>query len=337
MPDAPSPSLATNVAIALNAVIAVVDGDQPKVLTVRGPDRTLALPYGPFDPERHRTFEIGVREWVERQTHVSLGYIEQLYTFGDKGREAPAAALAESIGERIVSVGYLALAPEAADLIGSDALWHDWYALFPWEDWRDGEPKVLRERIIPALNAWTARGRNADMKRDRMARLNLAFGLGGFNWEEERTLDRYELMYEAGIVIESWRDREAANLALPSGDRSEAKAIGHAMISDHRRILATAIGRLRGKLKYRPIIFEMVGSTFTLLQLQQTVEAIVGFKFHKQNFRRSVEKSGFVENTGETTSDQVGRPAALFRVNREGLKDRAASGLAIPRLRRAND
>lgn len=337
MTDAPTPALATNVAIALNAVIAVVDGEQPKVLTVRGPDRALALPYGPFDPERHRTFEIGVREWVERQTHVSLGYVEQLYTFGDKGREAPAAALVGGDGDRVVSVGYLALAPEAARLLAKDALWSDWYAFFPWEDWRGGEPAALRERIIPDLDAWAARGRTAEMKRERKARMNLAFGAGGFNWEEERTLDRYELMYEAGLVLEAWRDREAAGLALPPTERPTGTVMGHPMISDHRRILATAVGRLRGKLKYRPIIFEMTGPAFTLLQLQRTVEAIVGFEFHKQNFRRSVEKSGFVENTGETTRDSGGRPAALFRVDREGLKDRAAAGLAIPRLRRASE
>ena len=337
----PALPLAANVAIALNAVIAVVDGDRPKVLCVRpplgGPARDLALPYGPFDPERHRTFDIGVREWVERQTHVSLGYVEQLYTFGDKGREAPAAALAGAAGARVVSVGYLALAPAPADLVGSDAQWRDWYSFFPWEDWRGGEPAIVSERIIPALEEWTARAKNPDMRRTRETRANVAFGLGGSGWEEERTIDRYELMYEAGLVIEAWRDREAAGLEPPFGARPEPAEIGVAMISDHRRILATAIGRLRGKLKYRPVIFEMMGSAFTLLQLQRTVEAIVGFEFHKQNFRRSVEKSGFVEATGGTTGETGGRPAALFRVDRAGLKDRAAAGLAVPRMRRSSE
>jgi hypothetical protein len=337
MPKVPAPSLATNVAIALNAVIAVVDGDQPKVLTVRNAGRALALPYGPFDPQRHRTFEIGMREWVERQTNVSLGYVEQLYTFGDKGREAPAAALAGGEKDRVVSVGYLALAPHAADLPAKDALWSDWYSLFPWEDWRRGEPPLLRKRIIPELDAWVALGRNAEAKRARKARLNLAFGLDGFSWEEERTLDRYELMYEAALVTEAQRDQENDRHQVNNAEKPAGDVMGYAMISDHRRILATAIGRLRGKLKYRPVIFEVMDKTFTLLQLQRTVEAIVGFKFHKQNFRRSVEKSGFVENTGETTGDAGGRPAALFRVDRRGLKDRAAAGLAIPRLRRTEE
>ena len=327
------PSITTNVAVALNAVLAVVDNGRPKVLCVRTGDGDFGLPYGPFDPERHRTFEIGVREWVTRQTNVSLGFVEQLYTFGDKGREAPAAALAGGVADdRIISVGYLALAPEAAEVPAEDAAWREWYSFFPWEDWRNGEPSLLGDRIIPALRAW-AKDRKGQQSSERTRRIDIAFGRNGFAWEEERTLDRYELMYEAGLVVEAWRDREAAALDPPSGKRPQDGETGISMISDHRRMLATAVGRLRGKLKYRPIIFEMTPPEFTLLGLQQTIEAIVGFDFHKQNFRRSVEKSGFVTPTGETSQKAGGRPAALFKVDREGLRDRAAAGLSIPRLR----
>ncbi len=333
---APPASLATNVAIALNAVLAAVDRERPKVLCVQAD--ALGLPYGPFDPARHRTFEIGMREWVERQTKISLGFIEQLYTFGDEGREAPAAALlGAKASERIVSVGYLALAPALSQTIAEDALWRDWYGFFPWEDWRGGEPAILRERIIPGLVDWAGNGRNKSIQNGRRARINIAFGQGGMGWAEERTLDRYELMYEAGLVVEAGRDRAAAGLDGGASASETAPETGAPMISDHRRILATAIGRLRGKLKYRPVIFEMTPPEFTLLQLQRTAEAIVGFGFHKQNFRRTIEKSGFVEPTGEATQEAGGRPAALFRVNREGLRERAATGLAIPRLRRAKD
>ncbi len=327
-------SLATNVAIALNAVLAAVDSERPKVLCVQAD--ALGLPYGPFDPARHRTFEIGMREWVERQTKISLGFIEQLYTFGDEGREAPAAALTGSkASERIVSVGYLALAPALSQTIAVDAVWRDWYGFFPWEDWRGGEPAVLRERIIPGLADWAGSGRD---KSTRIARINIAFGQDGMGWAEERTLDRYELMYEAELVFEAGRDRAAAGIdGASSASGAALLQTGAPMISDHRRILATAIGRLRGKLKYRPVIFEMTPPEFTLLQLQRTAEAIVGFGFHKQNFRRTIEKSGFVEPTGEATQEAGGRPAALFRINREGLRERSATGLAIPRLRRSKD
>jgi hypothetical protein len=313
------------VAIGLNAVLATVDAERPKALCVRS-EGGSSLPYGPFDPERHRTFEVGLREWVERQTKVKLGYVEQLYTFGDKGRVAPAAALAGgAASDRIVSVGYLALAPAPAAVAAEDAEWRDWYDFFPWEDWRDGAPATLREAILPRLADWA--GASQAQASARRARIRLAFGLEGAGWEEEHALDRYELMYEAGLVAEAARDRN-------SPLRAAAARLGAPMLSDHRRILATAIGRIRGKLKYRPIVFELMAPTFTLLALQRTVEAIVGFRLHKQNFRRSIEQSGLVLRTGETAATTGGRPAAIFRANRAALKDRAAKGLAIPRLRR---
>ena len=330
MDKSPAP-FAAKVAITLNAVLAAVEADRPKVLCVGAADG-MGLPYGPFHPERHRTFEIGVREWVSKQTHLALGYVEQLYTFGDKGREAPLAAIAGGAGERIVSVGYLALAPEPAPVSAADAGWRDWYSFFPWEDWRGGAPSALDGHIAPLLKNWAARG---DKDRDAcLARIRAAFGLDGTEWDEARTLERYELMYEAGLVVEAWRDRRDAGLEPPDGEEPRGTVTGAPMISDHRRILATAVGRLRGKLRYRPIIFEMAAPAFTLLELQHLAEAILGFRFHKQNFRRSVEKSGFVERTGESTQRTGGRPAALFRASRAGLRANAATGLALPRLRR---
>ena len=327
--------IAANVAITLNAVLAAVADNRPLALCVKV-DGALGLPYGPFDPKRHRTFEIGVREWVTKQAHLSLGYVEQLYTFGDKGREAPLAALANSgADDRVVSVGYLALAREAAAVNAAEAGWRDWYSFFPWEDWRMGEPTVLTARINPTLDAWIAKG-GAD-EDTRRARAAAAFGRDGADWDEARTLERYELMYEAGLIAEAFRDRREAGLEPPDAEEPKANETGVAMISDHRRILATAVGRLRGKLRYRPIIFELAPTTFTLLQLQEITEAIVGFRFHKQNFRRSIEKSGFVERTDQTTQQAGGRPAALFAVSDEGLRENAATGLAIPRLRRDAD
>lgn len=342
LPLAPPPTPpAANVAITLNAVLSAVDGGTPKALCVGAPDVGIALPYGPFDPQRHRTFEIGLREWVTRQTKLPLGYVEQLYTFGDKGREAPAAALdGANQSDRIISVGYLALAPEPATVRVRNAGWRDWYSFFPWEDWRGGEPAILTQIILPALDLWCARARDKVVAEARLSRVAAAFALDDAIWDEARTLDRYELMYEAGLVEEALRDqgqdgaRDQEGRADEAGLRAPRQETGAAMISDHRRILATAVGRLRGKLRYRPILFELAPPAFTLLQLQKLAEAIVGFEFHKQNFRRSVEKSGLIERTGETTQQAGGRPAALFRPRKQGLVDQAAAGLAIPRLRR---
>ena len=91
------------------------------------------------------------------------------------------------------------------------------------------------------------------------------------------------------------------------------------MAFDHRRMLATAIARLRGKIKYRPVVFELMPPAFTLLQLQRTVEALAGIRLHKQNFRRLAEAQGLVEETGESTTETGGRPARLVRFRREVL------------------
>ena len=101
------------------------------------------------------------------------------------------------------------------------------------------------------------------------------------------------------------------------------------MAVDHRRILATAIGRLRGKIKYRPVVFELMPPAFTLLQLQRTVEALAGVRLHKQNFRRLVEQQGLVEETGEISARTGGRPARLVRFRREVLLERPAPGLRL--------
>ncbi len=328
-----SPPVA-RVAIALNAVLAVVDDEEPKVLCVGAPDRATSLPYGPFEPGTHRTFEIGVREWVSRQANVALGYVEQLYTFGDKGREAPVADLADGAeGDRIVSVGYLALASQPAAVRASDAAWRGWYDFFPWEDWRNGPPAQIENRILPALAEW-AEADGAGPRTSRLARIAAVFGTGEQVWKEERALERYELMYEAGLVAEAHRDASSKNTdpieaAIPQPDAF----LGASMRSDHRRILATAIGRLRSKLKYRPVIFELMPDEFTLFELQRTAEAIVGFRFHKQNFRRSVEKSGLVIRTDRLSQNVSGRPAALFRTNPATASASSATGLIIPRMK----
>ncbi len=89
------------------------------------------------------------------------------------------------------------------------------------------------------------------------------------------------------------------------------------------------MGRLRGKLKYRPVIFELMPETFTLLELQRVVEAILGSFLHKQNFRRLVETSGLVEPTGEVSAQTGGRPARVFRFRRSVLLERPAPGMRV--------
>ena len=102
------------------------------------------------------------------------------------------------------------------------------------------------------------------------------------------------------------------------------------MILDHRRILATGIARLRAKIKYHPVVFELMPETFTLLQLQRCVEALAGRLVHKQNFRRLIEQQELVEETGAASQDTGGGPAKLFRFRRGVLAERAVVGTKLP-------
>ncbi len=309
------------VVIGLSAVVVAIRDGEAVVLTVRHPPagggELCGLPFGPFDPQGHRTFELAMRAFVTEQTRFTLGYVEQLYTFGDKGRDAPLADVGDSAA-RVISVGYLALAPAALDTQFAASEWRPWSRFFPWEDWRQGRPAAL-DPIEAALRAGDPQ---------RLARARLLFAFDGGPWNEERVLERYELLYEAGLVQEAARDRgeTAPHEALRA-------ATGQPMISDHRRILATALGRLRGKLRYRPVVFELMGEAFTLSALQRTVEAIVGAPLHKQNFRRALERAELVEGLGRLDAGTGGRPAELFRFRREVLGERPVSGLSLPLLR----
>ncbi|MGC6521561.1 MAG: NUDIX hydrolase [Candidatus Micropelagos thuwalensis] len=301
-----------SVLIDLSAAIVSVRGDQPVCLTVPEVSgyQTPGLPFGPFYPDRHRTMEIGLRQWVIEQTALDIGYVEQLYTFGDRGRRSEGADNKKE-NEHIVSVGYLALSKQCPQ----PDQWSEWYKHFPWEDWREGRPNILNQQIIPYLEAW------AGSDELRRLRLQQAFGVPDKAWNDEFVLDRYELMYEAGLVWEAYADgRQKEKISAQNGI---------AMQLDHRRILATAMSRLRAKLKYRPVVFELMPSAFTLTHVQKTTEAILGAVLHKQNFRRQLAKNELVEPTGKMSKAR-GRPAELFKFKHDESQSTNLPGLRIP-------
>jgi len=307
------------VRIGLSAVVMALRDGQACVLTTSGDDGLAALPFGPFDPVKDRTFERALCDFVTAQTGFRLGFVEQLYTFGDAGRDSPRATPGPT-GAREVSVGYLALTDDASDPEGVEARWTPVLDFFPWEDRRTG-PSPTQSRIDAVLGVWAG----DDPK--RRARVESLFAAGEARWPEAGVLERFELLYEAGVVAEAPRDAKRA----PSPG-----APGRAMASDHRRILATGLGRLRSKLRYCPVLFDLTPPTFTLSQLQAAAEAVTGVALHKQNFRRGVERTGLVAATGGFSTGTGGRPAALFRATGVDPADGQAPGPPLPAPRQAD-
>jgi 8-oxo-dGTP diphosphatase len=82
---------------------------------------------------------------------------------------------------------------------------------------------------------------------------------------------------------------------------------------DHREILGTAVQRIRGKLAWVPIAFELLPPTFTLLEVRRVHEAILGRPLNKDSFRKTLLASGHIEPTGDRQTGVGHRPAALYR------------------------
>lgn len=324
--------------VELVAVIVATPGqDDPRVLVVGEPSGVPRLPAGPLLAD-HRSLQYGVRAWVHSQSGLDLGFVEQLYTFADRERTG--------IHGRVVSVSYLGLTSHLG--LEEDARWRGWYEFFPWEDRRgltDAEWLDAHADLVASLRAWTAS--TSALAAARQERVDAAYGLDGRPWAPENCLQRYELLWEAGLVPEStpaaraetaryapWSTRSSigdSGGGSAQGARDAATAgVGLRMLHDHRRILATGIARLRAKIQYRPVVFELMPEEFTLLQLQQTVEAVAGTPVHKQNFRRIVESQQLVEETGRRARDTGGRPAMLHRFRREVLAEREVAGTKLP-------
>ena len=324
------------------AVLVAITEHTARVLTV---DQGKLLPNGPLMP-LHRSLQAGVRQWVEEQTQQPLGYLEQLYTFVDTNRR-------NDDGHALVYVSYLGLVQEAQTQLQSQALWRDWYDYFPWENHLDGMPAIIMDYIVPALLRWADATKEPDIQQRRRQRIGLCWGVSetilnncsknksvhsnaesndqlindkeyeNREWIAEHVLLRYEMLYEAGLIAEAptYPPSYLANVQPDSAESNKAfklpsnwsQLIGSPMYYDHRRVIATAISRLRAKIEYRPLIFGLMPDEFTLSQLQQSVEALSGVRLHKQNFRRLLESQNLVLETGQSISAQRGRPAKLYR------------------------
>jgi 8-oxo-dGTP diphosphatase len=96
---------------------------------------------------------------------------------------------------------------------------------------------------------------------------------------------------------------------------------------DHADILAAGLARLKGKVRYQPIGFELLPPRFTLSQLQHLYEAVLGTDLDKRNFRKKVLGFGLLVPLKETQMVGPHRPAQLFRFDAEKYRKLEKQGL----------
>ena len=189
----------------------------------------------------------------------------------------------------------------------------------------DGALKVLliRRGIEPYQNRWALPGGfvRPDETLDAAARREL---------QEETGLHEIylEQLYTFGALARDPRERvvsvayfalvrRAEHLPLAATDAAEAAWYEVAAVPklafDHAEILALALVRLRGKIRWQPVGFELLPKKFTLTQFQALYEAILGRTLDKRNFRKKLLALNLLVALDESTTAASRRPAQLFR------------------------
>jgi len=304
-----------------------------------------AFPGGFVDWTGDRTArEAAARELREETGLRQLDYLEPLDTYDESGRDPrqfsghPGTDGAwVATGARVVSKAFLAVAradalPPVAPQAGedaADAFWRDVYTHLPWEDLRGTSGRAaareLRRRLV---SEWVKAADAPGETRRRSETVSRLFGQRGFTgWNEERAPERYALLLEAGLVEESARDRWGNAAKRVSG------AAGSPLAFDHRRMLADAIGRLRGKTKYAPaMLAALLGPRVTSVDLHRACEAIAGRPIHLANLRRVFTTAGLIDETGFVSGASAGpgRPARQYRWSAGVAEMRLDQALRIP-------
>ena len=223
-----------------------------------------ALPGG-FAEMDESLDEAALRE-LKEETNIEDIYMEQLYTWGDVGRDPRT---------RVISASYMSLIDSSAlDIRASD-------------DADDAKWFTVSCKLYQEQKTVTEKG----YVLQRLFRLSL------INEEEELSAIVRTVTATGGKAAKTEREVVESN----------------GIAFDHAKIIEYGIDRLRSKIEYTDIAFSLMPELFTLTELQQVYEVILGTELLKANFRRKT--AGMVLETNEYTRDAGHRPSKLFRFN----------------------
>lgn len=209
--------------------------------------------------------EAALRE-LKEETGIDDIYMEQLYTWGDVGRDPRT---------RIISTSYMSLVDSGSlDVVAAD-------------DADDAKWFTVTCKLFQEQKTLTEKG----YIRERFYKLRLS------NEDEELSSIVKTVETVEGKVTKTRRE------IIESGG----------VAFDHAKIIQYAIERLRSKIEYTDMAFNLMPELFTLTELQKVYEIILGTELLKANFRRKT--AGMVVETNEYTKDAGHRPSKLFRFN----------------------
>jgi 8-oxo-dGTP diphosphatase len=157
--------------------------------------------------------------------------------------------------------------------------------------------------------------------------LEQLYSFGGPGRDPRESINSYGVRYLSVSYFALVRFEEAELIATGVGGIAwyPVHSLPH-LAFDHREILAYGERRLRNKLEYSPIAFDVLPESFTLSDIYQLYTTILGTAFSDySNFRNRLLKLGFLMETGAKTARGSGRPANLYRFDAkafEPLRDR---------------
>ena len=137
------------------------------------------------------------------------------------------------------------------------------------------------------------------------------------------TVAYFALVNQARFQVKRLPGTTSARIVVPwPGETGgPVEVVGEAgkplpLFLDHADVLGLAVKRLRGKLDYTPVGFQLLPLEFTLRELQEVHEAVRGEPLNKDSFRRRMLASGLLEATGSHERDVLHRPAELYRFSK---------------------
>jgi len=96
---------------------------------------------------------------------------------------------------------------------------------------------------------------------------------------------------------------------------------------DHKEILTVAIDRLRTKVRYQPIGFELLDKKFPFSDLEKLYTALLDREINRRNFSKKILSFGFLEETGELSkSESKGRPSKMYQFNQKRYRELLKEG-----------
>jgi len=209
--------------------------------------------------------EAALRE-LKEETNIDNIYMEQLYTWGDVGRDPRT---------RVIGCSYMSLIDsEKLDIrAGDDADDVRWFS--------------VKTNLIEQKKTMTEKG---------------------YIMQDWIKLQLTSKETELGAIIRV--DKKVEGNVV---QRSRELVESHGIAFDHAKIIEYAIERLKNKIEYTDIAFSLMPERFTLTELQQVYEVILGKELLKANFRRKI--ADMVIETNEYTRDAGHRPSKLYRYN----------------------